>query len=175
MQQSRDEVAHLLHLTAQGDRAAFRRLYDCTAPRQMAIALRILRRRDLAEEAVQDAYVSIWQRAGTFRPGIGSGQGWITTILRRRAIDRLRASPWLSREIAADLPDGEPIHADTEERLTLLHCLERLAENVRVAIRLAYLHGLTHQELSTKLDMPLGSLKSRLRRGLIALKECLET
>ena len=174
MPEDEDQIAALLRRTAARDRAAFRRLYDLTAPRQFAIAMRVLGRRDLAEEAVQDAYVSVWQSADAFRPGGGSAQGWITAILRRRAIDRLRASPWLAREVAAEAPEPPPSPDAPEEALALHRCLGALSAPVRRAIRLAYLYGMTHRELSDALGLPLGTLKSRLRRGLAALKECLE-
>ncbi|MEE9453618.1 MAG: sigma-70 family RNA polymerase sigma factor [Paracoccaceae bacterium] len=171
-----DPIAVLLVQTAKHDAAAFRELYELTAPRQLAIAARLLGRRDLAEEAVQDAYVSIWDKAENFNPITGSAQGWITTITRRRAIDRLRASPWLKREIDIDWMDTIPASPDIhEDRLALQQCLDRLSNKVQSAIRLAYLYGLTHLELSKMLNLPLGTLKSQLRRGLAALKECLST
>lgn len=164
----------LLDRSAKGDRAAFRAFYDRTAPRMMAIALRLLGRRDLAEEAVQDAYVSAWQSAGRFDPGHGSAMGWMTTITRRRAIDRLRASPWLVRELPASYEDIAPA-ANSAEQIALRACLDRLDDRTRFSICLCYLYGLTQQELSDATDAPLGTVKSRLRRGLLALKACLET
>lgn len=171
-----DPIATLLIRTAKHDAAAFRELYELTAPRQLAIATRLLGRCDLAEEAIQDAYISIWNKAASFTPGTGSAQGWITTITRRRAIDRLRASPWLRREINTDQADISPATSDiSQDRLALQQCLDRLSSNVQSAIRLAYLYGFTHVELSKRLDLPLGTLKSQLRRGLAKLKECLST
>lgn len=164
----------LLSLTSDGDMAAFKALYDRTAALQLAICRRILGRDDLAEEAVHDAFVSIWQSAARFCPENGSAMGWICTIVRRRALDRLRASPWLRREIALQPDEAGPSHATgSEERMALEQCLKELAPHIRSAIRLAYLYGLTHSELSQSLNLPLGTLKSQLRRGLIALKECL--
>ena len=167
-------LEELLRRTSARDLNAFRELYDRTAGRQLAIARRILHRDDLAEEAVHDAFLSIWQSAGRFRPEAGSALGWICAIVRRRAIDRLRASPWLQREVAT-LPDdiGAPPQTASEDRLALQKCLGLLAPHVRSAIQLAYYYGLTHGELSQRLDLPLGTLKSQLRRGLAALKDCL--
>ncbi|WP_171176021.1 sigma-70 family RNA polymerase sigma factor [Ruegeria sp. HKCCD8929] len=167
-------IEELLSRTAARDPEAFRALYDRTVSRQLVIARRILPRNDLAEEAVHDAFVSIWHSADRFRPEAGSALGWICTIVRRRAIDRLRASPWLHRELTL-LPEDDYKSADTtpEERLTLEQCLAELSAHVRTAIRLAYLYGMTHSELSARLDMPLGTLKSQLRRGLASLRECL--
>ncbi|MEM9550018.1 MAG: sigma-70 family RNA polymerase sigma factor, partial [Pseudomonadota bacterium] len=167
-----DTLEDLLVRTATRDPVAFRSLYDRTVGRQLAIARRILHRADLAEEAVHDAYVAIWHSAARYQPDAGSALGWITTIVRRRAIDRLRASPWLKRETGID-PHAHQMSSDTqpETRLALAQCLGELPDAVRRAIRLAYLHGLTHTELSARLDLPLGTLKSRLRRGLAALRE----
>ncbi len=167
------ELATLIARTAQGDRAAFRRLYDGTSGRLLAITLKILGRRDLAEEALQDSYVSVWKRASGFDAGRGSARGWLATIARRRAIDRLRSSPWLFREV----PEPPEIAASVSrlpERMTLRHCLERLDARTRHAICLAYLYGMTHSELSGKTGIPLGTIKSRLRRGVKSVKECLE-
>ena len=176
MPNEHDPIATLLRRTAKRDTTAFRELYDLTSPRQLGIAIRILGRRDLAEEAIQDAYVSIWERAANFRPEMGSAQGWITTIVRRRAIDRLRASTWLKHEVVTDQSEAHSATATASENdLALYRCLDTLTGKMQVAIRLAYLYGMTHRELSEALEMPLGTIKSRLRRGLEALKECLET
>jgi RNA polymerase sigma-70 factor (ECF subfamily) len=166
------ELDNLLCGAADGDKSAFRELYLRTAPRQLAIARRILARDDLAEEAVQDAYVSIWQSAARFEPDAGSALGWITAIVRRRAIDRLRASPWLRQEVA-ELETAGEAQGWSADRMALEECLASLGPSVRRAIRLAYLYGLSHTQLSQKLDVPLGTLKSQLRRGLATLRDCL--
>lgn len=166
------KLSALITRTAGRDRTAFRELYDATSPLLMAIALKILGRRDLAEEAVQDAYVSIWSQAHRFDERRGAARGWIATIARRRAIDRLRASPWLKREF----PQEGEVAARIErlpESMTLRHCLAQLTTDTRNAICLAYLYGMTHTELSSMSGIPLGTIKSRLRRGLAALRECI--
>lgn len=176
MLESEDSVAALLLRIADKDADAFRELYDRTAPRQLAIAERLLRRRDLAEEALQDAYVSIWQKAQNFRPGKGSAVGWVSAIVRRRAIDRLRASPWLRRETVMEeweIPFTRTDSADN--RIALKFCLDQLTDTTKRAIGLSYLYGLTHRELSRLLDLPLGTLKSQIRRGFAALKACMES
>lgn len=168
-----DELARLIARTAERDREAFRTLYDRTSGLLMAIALRMLGRRDLAEEAVQDAFVAIWSQAGRFDPARGTARGWIATIARRRAIDRLRASPWLHREVA-EQAEIEATIARLPESMTLRHCLSRLDAATRHAICLAYLYGMTHSELNARTGIPLGTLKSKLRRGLASLRTCLE-
>lgn len=170
---SESDLAYLILRSAERDMTAFQALYQQTAPLMLRIALDILGRRDLAEEAVQDAYLQIWSRAASFSPARGSARGWMAVIQRRRAIDRLRASPWLHREA----PEAEMIEsriASLPASLELRQCLDRLSPQVRHGICLAYLYGMTHMELSTATGTPLGTLKSRLRRGLAALKECLE-
>lgn len=167
------EFEDLLREAGRGNASAFRDLYTRTAPRQLAIARRILFRDDLAEEAIQDAYLSIWQCAAQFRPGEGSALGWITAIVRRRAIDRLRASPWLRREIDEAEPDGGSALGWSEDRMALEECLSALRPHVCRAIRLAYLYGVSHVQLSEVLCMPLGTLKSQIRRGLAELEDCL--
>lgn len=166
------DLSTLITRTAERDRTAFRELYDATCPLFMGIALKILGRRDLAEEAVQDAYVSIWSQAHRFDRKRGSARGWIATIARRRAIDRLRASPWLKREQSEEKEIAARIER-LPESLTLRHCLFQLKTATRHAICLAYLYGMTHDELSNRSGVPLGTIKSRLRRGLIALRECM--
>lgn len=167
-----EELAALIARTAERDRAAFRALYDGTCALLMGIALKMLSRRDLAEEAVQDAYLAIWSQAGRFDCERGSARGWIATIARRRVIDRLRASPWLRREVP-EQAEVEAGIARLPEAMTLRQCLLRLDTSTRHAICLAYLYGMTHSELSSRTGIPLGTLKSKLRRGLASLRRCL--
>lgn len=162
----------MLSAVAQRDRAAFRALYDQTAPRMYAVALRLLGQAELAEDALQEAYITIWDKADRFDPDRGTAMAWITTIVRRRAVDRLRASPWLHREIPTEVEAGAFVEA-FPDCLTLRHCLAQLDPKVMYAILLAYLYGMTQAELHQHTGLPLGTIKSRLRRGLIAIKECM--
>lgn len=163
----------LLGQVALGDRTAFRRLYQATAAHLFPIALRILSRRDLAEEAVQEAYVQIWNKAGEFRPGSGSARAWMGSIVRYRSLDALRRRP---PEVSMDYerPDEgfDPI-GRLANGTDLQLCFEELSDEQREAIGLAYVQGYSHSELSAKLNTPLGTVKSWVRRGLAALKECL--
>lgn len=167
-------LSDLILRTAQHDRSAFKEFYERTSPRMMAIATRLLGRRDLAEEAVQDAYVSAWQASTRFDPAAGSALAWITTITRRRAIDRLRASPWMQREVPETVDTATATDGSAADQITLQTCLNRLPNETRISICLCYIYGLTHSELSVALAQPLGTIKSRLRRGLLDLKECLQ-
>ncbi|MBL8838421.1 MAG: sigma-70 family RNA polymerase sigma factor [Alphaproteobacteria bacterium] len=177
----RDGLGRLLGDAAAGDRAAFRAVYDATAPHLLGVALRILRRRDAAEEVVQEAYVSIWQHAGEYRRERGTPIAWMGTIVRNRALDRIR------RERATVALDDVPGHEDwhdpdplpddatatSQEARRLAVCLDALDAKQRRAIVLAYREGLTHDEIARRLPAPLGTVKTWIRRGLMQLKDCL--
>jgi RNA polymerase sigma-70 factor (ECF subfamily) len=172
----------LIEASAAGDRAAFAALYDAAAPQLFGLALRILKRRDWAEDVLQEALVSAWRNAGDYRRALGSGKTWLTVILRNRALDRLR------REAAARLADGGgdlPDVADPapsaldlaiagDDGRRLKDCLDTLEDMQKRAIVLAYYDGLTHEQLAARLAAPLGTVKSWIRRGLMRLKGCLE-
>ena len=167
------ELRALLERGAQGDRDAFRRLYDETSRRLFAIALRMLGDRGLAEDVLQECYMSVWTRAQHFRADRGSAIAWMQAIARNRSIDRLRMlhrRELVPLEELAAPPDG----AATAESMTLRRCLEELPEAQRRAILLVYYTGMTHEELSERTDAPLGTVKSRVRRGLRALRNCVE-
>ena len=164
---------------AAGERAALRALYDAEAPRMLGVALRILRRRALAEEAVQDAFVQVWRNAGRFDPARGGARAFLYAILRNRALNILRgeARTDLTDAVDHEVPSEEAGPEEVVERLSeagaLRRCLEGLDPRRRRAIVLAYAHGLTHGELAGRLGLPLGTVKSWLRRSLLSLKECL--
>jgi RNA polymerase sigma-70 factor (ECF subfamily) len=165
---------------ARGDRRGLRLLYEHEAPKLMGVALRIVRRRDLADEVVHDAFVQIWQRAGSFDASRGGARAWIFSIVRHRAIDVVRGQ---RRETAVDAPVLEAIAdstADADDSLmrladnvALRHCLGALDPRRRACILLAYVDGYTHEQIATRLSAPLGTVKGWIRRGLQALKECL--
>lgn len=166
---------------AAGDKAALNGIYASEGARMLGVALRILKRRSLAEDAVQDAFVLIWRNAAKFDPAKGSGATWIYTVLRNRSLTILRDE---ARSEPAEMPVGEEVvdEAETPEetiaRLSdaeaLKHCLEKLEPKRRMAIALTYVHGLSHGELAGKLGIPLGTIKSWLRRSLLTLRECLQ-
>jgi RNA polymerase sigma-70 factor (ECF subfamily) len=173
-------LATALRRCAGGDRAALRTIYDAEAPRMLGIALRLLRRRALAEEAVQDAFVQVWQRAGSFDPARGTARAWLYAILRHRALNILRGEARMElvqdfepMELASEEEDPEAVVARLSEAGVLRRCLERLQPERRQLIVLAYVHGLSHGELAGRLRLPLGTVKSWIRRGLLVLRECL--
>lgn len=178
-------LEELLAATARGDRAAFSELYTATSAHLFALLLRILRRRDLAEEALQDCYVRIWQKSGSFSADRGAPVVWLASIARYRALDLLRARrPEVSDQVGES---GGPLASHVDERanveqaaeghheLERLHaCLGELGDEQRSAVMLAYYEGFTHPELSERLAAPLGTVKSWVRRGLQRLRECLD-
>ena len=176
------DLAELLSRTALGDKTAYEALYRATAPKLFGLVLRILRRRELAEDCLQDAFVSIWHRAGDFRPDLAAPFTWMAAIARNRALDMLRAAP-ASREIAdgADLDELNASTADAaadavaaDDARALLRCLDTLPATHRQAIALAYFRGLAHGELAKTLAQPLGTVKTWVRKGIAMLKSCLE-
>lgn len=174
------EYLKLLSATAQGDQEAFARLYEHTAGKLYAVSLQLLRRRELAEEAVQEAYVRIWHSAADYQQEKGSVQTWMVSIVRYRALDMLRYAQRRSEdrdqgleEVTVDSPETEFWGA--RERVRIDDCMERLELEQRNAIQLAYFNGFTHHEVCSRLGSPLGSVKSWIRRGLQRLKRCLET
>jgi RNA polymerase sigma-70 factor, ECF subfamily len=182
-----DEIATLSSLealveaVARGSHAALRRLYEHESRRLYGIALRITRRPALAADALQDAFVQVWQRAGSFAAERGSAAAWLTGIVRYRALDTVRKA---GREEPSDDPmlgdrAENPDQIDQVERLlgrdALQRCLGQLDDNQRRCIVLAFVDGLSHAEISARLPAPLGSVKSWVRRGLLSLRSCLDS
>lgn len=166
---------------ARGDVGALHRIYVQEAPRLLGVALRIVRRRDLADEVLHDAFLQIIRKASTYSIARGSGRGWIYTIVRHGAINKLRDS---AREVPADaswleaLPDdgnSDPLQQllQTAEAAELKSCLAQLDESKRRSIMLAFVDGLTHDQIANRLAAPLGTVKAWIRRGLTALRACL--
>ncbi len=178
-----DPLIGLMEAVARKDRRAFDELYRLTAPRLLGFAIKMLRRRDLAEEVLQESFLAIWQRAGAYDGEVGSPLGWLVTIVRHRAIDRLRS---IGRAREVDVGGENDIaetFADPSSKTefgivieqAILRCLQTVKERQRELILLAFYYGFTHEELSQKTDAPLGTVKSELRRGLSGLRQCLES
>ena len=183
MEQDDSELVRLLHRAGHGDQAAFADLYARTAGRLFGVCLHLLGRRDLAEEATQEAYVRIWHKADSYSAMRGGVLTWMISIARYRAIDRLRHGGRHPEVDLAEVPDGaledgaagpQDTSALADDMRALAVCMGRLSDAQRSAIRLAFLQGLTHEEVGARLDSPLGSVKSWIRRGLQALKRCLQ-
>ena len=170
-----------LQATASGNRDALKQVFDHTAAKLLGICLRILKDREEAEDALQDVYVSVWNRAGSFDPERASPVTWLSTIARNRAIDRLRARKGAVAapvEEAYDLADGSPdgfeLAAAGQEAAQLQGCMEELEGRTRGAIRAAFFDGLAYSQLAARAGVPLGTMKSWIRRGLQQLRGCLE-
>ena len=170
---------------ARGDQEALQRIYRHESRRLLGVALRIVRQRALAEDVLHDAFVQVWTRAASFDPARGAGRGWIYSIVRHRALNAVRDG---AREVRPDEDAMEALHtdaalaahhdrADAFERQVLLGrlgaCLEGLEPARRDCILHAYLDGCTHGEIATRVGAPLGTVKAWIRRGLLALRECL--
>ena len=167
---------------ARGEQAALRRLYERDARWLLGVALRIVRRREWADEVLQDAFLRIWQKSGTYSPALGSARGWIYSVVRHRAFDVLndhrQESSTTTSEIDTDhLPSPEigafnSLSRDRDNQ-SLHHCLEQLDEQKRACILLAYVDGYSQVQIAGRLACPLGTVKAWTRRGLMVLKECL--
>lgn len=166
----------------QGEREALSQLYDLTAAKLLGIALRIVRRRTVAEDVLQDAFIRIWQNCQDYSVDKGSGWAWMTTIVRNRAIDVMRRD----RGILRDPEDGiaEPIDpADgpllalqrQESAQAVWRCLEKLPVEQRRVILIAYFEGQTHEVIARRVAAPLGTVKTWIRRGLLRIRECLQS
>lgn len=177
----RARLVDALVRTGQGDRSAFETLYRATSAKLFGVCLRIFPERSEAEEALQDAYLTIWNRASAFQPGRASPISWLVAVTRNRAIDRLRASgkaKFVGVEEAGEVPDPCP-RADAQlfaasEDQTLHGCIEGLETRDAHFIRSAFIGGATYAQLADAEGAPLATVKSRIRRALIKLRTCME-
>ena len=167
--------------TARGDRAAFAALYERTSAKLFGIVLRILKDRSRAEDVLQDVYLKIWQRAGSYDMRQGKPVTWMAAVARNRAIDVVRAArPTQTLDEAGDEEEvfraGGNVagHLDPGELETLRTCLAEIEEEDRNLILLAYYEGFSREELAERFLMPVGTVKTRLRRGLQRLRGCLD-
>ena len=174
------ELVWLLASVAKGDEAAFERLYAATRAKLFGVVLRILRRQDLAEEVIQEAYVKIWNSAGQFNPGMASPITWMVSIARNRAIDVVRKRGETSieeepaaMEVASDTPDPLARREMTEELKRILECVGQLDPERQKLVLLAYYDGWSREQLAEKFDTPLNTVKTWLRRSMLEIRECL--
>lgn len=176
-----DSLEELLARVSVGEERAFERLYDLVAPRLFGMVLRVLRDPAQSEEVCQEVLLEVWRDAGRFDPRLGSGTTWLFTLAHRRAVDRVRSgAAAAAREERAALADVRRPHDEvaeqvsaTLEREAVDQCLEQLTRLQREAVELAYWRGFTHREVARVLDVPLGTVKSRMRDGLVRLRDCL--
>jgi RNA polymerase sigma-70 factor, ECF subfamily len=172
------DIESLIARIANGDRNAFRAIYGSAGPKLFAICLRMMRRREEAEEILQEVFVRIWERSHQYDPAKGAGLAWLATIARHCALDRLRKP---GRDMAEfDEAVVEEIDAHVSalqsgagQALDLRRCLGSMRRDYRDAVVLAYVNGMTHEELAVHLGKPIGTIKSWVRRGLDQLKDCM--
>jgi RNA polymerase sigma-70 factor (ECF subfamily) len=184
-------LEQLLTLAAQGNHACFADIYKRTHEHLFGVAVRILGQGQVAEDALQEAYVSIWKNAASYKTEVG-GQTlqpmtWLIAIVRNKALDAYRAR---ARRKESDLPEADvdtPDMADSSaasaahllelavQKLHIEGCMSELSGSQRQSLALAYYQGLSHSEVAAQMGAPLGSVKAWVRRGLEKLKHCLAT
>ncbi|MEX2473661.1 sigma-70 family RNA polymerase sigma factor [Marinobacter sp.] len=178
---SQEELMSLLVLVARGDRQAFQALYRAISAKMFGLCFKLAGQQELAEEALQDAFVQIWHHAGEYHSDRGAPSSWMLTIARYRTLDLMRSRA--VRRTAGDeyiehIEDhrGGPLDASLRNAgaAQLTGCIEELSDVQRDSILLSYYRGFTHDELAQALSSPIGTVKSWIRRGLMALKRCLE-
>jgi RNA polymerase sigma-70 factor (ECF subfamily) len=167
---------------AGGDRTALNLVYRNTAATLLGVCIRILQDKSEAEEVLQEVYVTVWQKATAFDPSRASPITWLTAIARNRAIDRLRVGAVSRRmepidaanEVRDPAPGAVDVLARTEQHARLNGCLDELEARHAAAICAAFLDGATYEELAARMSVPLGTMKSWIRRGLLKLRACLD-
>jgi len=179
------ELSELLHQSAAQNQFAFRELYTRTSGNLLSVLMRILNSKPLAEDALQETYIKIWNNADSYKPELGTAFTWMTGIARNQAIDMLRKRRTREQLETGYIPDNDDFRSEAETKKTdspldqladseaLSLCLGRLEENPRRCIVRAYCEGWSHAQLSSQMGSPLGTVKSWIRRGLISLRECL--
>ena len=176
---SAPDLADLLRACGRGDQPAFARLYDATASRVVGLAVRVVRDPAQAEEVAQEAFLEIWRTSGRFDPAKGSPLGWMLTIVHRKAVDRVRSAEASTRRDTTYHQRNQPVeHDSTAEAATaslearrVRGALQSLTPVQREALELAYFGGYTHTEVATMLELPVGTAKTRIRDGLIRLRD----
>jgi RNA polymerase sigma-70 factor (ECF subfamily) len=177
----RDELSGLIEQVARGDRKALASVYQRTSAKLFGVCLRIARDRDAAEDILQTVYIKIWDGSGRFDRSFASPITWLCAIARNAAIDWVRKHgvpplPTVMAEDTSEVDIGgsfEAMAAD-EDRAHIFDCLEALPPNQQRAIRLAFFDGSSHSELASIMQVPLGTTKSWIRRGLLQLRGCLQ-
>lgn len=167
---------------ARGEQAALRRIYDRDGRKLLGVALRIVRHRQIAEDVLHDAFLNIWTRAASFDPSRGAGRGWIYSVVRNQALSLVRSG---EREVTVDEDELDGLGVPSEDHgmidaialrqdIGRLHdCLVGLDAAKRISILYAYIDGCSHSEIAERLASPLGTVKTWIKRGLTALRECM--
>ena len=173
------DLADLLKLCGLGDQNAFAQLYDAVSARVHGLAVRVVRDPAQAEEVAQEAFLEIWKNSGRFDPEKGSPLGWLLTIVHRKSVDRVRSAEASTRRDTSYHHQNQPVEHDSTaeaaqaslEAHRVRAALESLTPIQREALQLAYFGGYTHTEVATMLELPVGTAKTRIRDGLIRLRD----
>ncbi|MGW0147351.1 sigma-70 family RNA polymerase sigma factor [Streptomyces sp. NPDC003333] len=175
------DLQQLVHEVALGDQEAFATVYDAVAGSVLGVARAVLRDQAQSEEVAQEVLVEVWRTAPRYRPERGTAINWILTLAHRRAVDRVRSvEAAAARDTKAALLAHQPAYDEVTEQVEnrleqeqVRRCLRTLTEVQRQSVTLAYYRGLTYREVAEVLSLPLGTVKTRLRDGLIRLRDCL--
>jgi RNA polymerase sigma-70 factor (ECF subfamily) len=178
---SRPDLQHLIREVALGDQDSFAAVYDAVAGSVLGVARAVLRDRAQSEEVAQEVLVEVWRTAPRYRPERGTVVNWILTLAHRRAVDRVRSvEAAAARDHKAALLDRTPEYDEVTEQVEtrlereqVRRCLRTLTEIQRQSVTLAYYRGLTYRQVAEALALPLGTVKTRLRDGLVRLRDCL--
>lgn len=173
------QLADLLHRAGLGDEQAFAEFYDATSARAYGLALRVVRNPAHAEEVTQEAYLDAWRSSTRYDPARGSAAGWLLTIVHRKAVDRIRSVEAATARDETWNRETEPVEHDQTseaahaslEAARVRGAVATLTDVQRQAVELTYFGGYTHAEVATLLDVPLGTAKTRIRDGLIRLRD----
>ncbi len=180
-----DQLHTLINQIGLGDEAAMKRLYDLTSPRLYGLALRVVRKPEWAEDVLQEAYLSVWRSAIDFRNTLSPPLAWMGLIVRSRALDLLRRratdrshltqelDEFLEETLEGPSPNPQDIQQNSQVAKALHQCLSGLEHKQREVVSLAYLRDLSHSELAQQLSLPLGTVKTWIRRGLDQLRHCM--
>jgi len=180
-------LVDLLQRVALQDHASFKQLYDLTSNHLYGVAMRFVRQRELADEILQDAFINVWQQAGSYGATLSTPMTWLISIVRNKSLDRLRKGklesengvaldemPESAHEETAEHADPQELFDAATEKMELNRCLSLLEPPQRQSLALAYYDGMSHSELAAHLQVPLGTAKAWVRRGLERLKKCFE-
>jgi RNA polymerase sigma factor (sigma-70 family) len=179
------DLMALIDRVGQHDEAALRALYDSTSPRMFGLALRVVRQREWAEDVLQEAFITIWRVAGDYRGTLSPPLAWMGLIVRSRALDMLRRrvadraqltqefDEVMAETLKSDAADPMDTTEASEQAWALHQCLRQLEGRQREVVSLAYLRDLSHGELAQQLNLPLGTVKTWIRRGLDKLRVCM--
>jgi len=178
-----EQLYDLLSRCAMGDQQAFKTLYQHSSAKLFAVAVRITRRRDWAEEVLQESFINIWNHSSGYNAAKSAPMTWMTAIVRNRALDLLRRPREVEidanhEEMVASIPDESPGPEELLKRSieagALAECMKQLTGDQQRSIALAFFNGLSHGELARQMQKPLGTVKTWIRRGLERLKSCLD-